>query len=196
MLSILDSTYLPHQYLRLAYDFRGWSLIQERADTAVFKHSGEMLVIPRVHAKILLSEWSRWKKWYLPFAVRGMTVLDVGAGGGETAHLFFQSGAKRVIAVELDELAVSSLEENKRANGWNMEIIPGGFDLSLLKMEFDLMKMDIDGAEASLLSLEKLEKPSIVETHTPELTAKFQEKFGMKVIGTLGRDVSVLSNVR
>ena len=43
-----------------------------------------------------------WNKYYLPIYVKGLTVLDVGAGEGETAKFFLEQGARKVICIEPD----------------------------------------------------------------------------------------------
>lgn len=74
---------------------------------------------------MFLSEYTKWKKWYLPpdhrKGIKGQVVLDVGAGCGETAYFFLKNGASKVISIEPDKKAFEILSENSRVNGWNVE---------------------------------------------------------------------------
>lgn len=87
--------------------------------------------------KLLETELERWHDEYLP--VRG-TVLDLGAGCGETAHFYLLHGAKRVIAVESYERAYQMLCNN--FNG-NPRVIP-------IHATIDKIKCDIEGSEEDL----------------------------------------------
>src|SRR5207245_11276968 len=50
---------------------------------------------------LLEKELVEWHKWYLPQkSIEGKTVLDVGAGCGETAFFYLKHGAQHVICVE------------------------------------------------------------------------------------------------
>jgi predicted nicotinamide N-methyase len=58
-----------------------------------------------------------------PDVVRGRRVLDFGAGCGITAIAAAKAGAARVIAAEIDPLAVVAIEVNARLNGVTVETI-------------------------------------------------------------------------
>ncbi|MGH9919957.1 MAG: hypothetical protein ACRD6W_13970, partial [Nitrososphaerales archaeon] len=64
----------------------------------------DKLVMSRDRAGMMLYEWRTWRRCYVPrgFDFSGKTVLDVGAGEGETVELYRLAGAKRFICVEPD----------------------------------------------------------------------------------------------
>src|SRR6059036_536600 len=54
-----------------------------------------------------------WHQWYLPpDGVEGKTVVDMGAGCGETAQFYLLHGAKHVIAIESETHFVDFLKHN------------------------------------------------------------------------------------
>jgi len=57
------------------------------------------LALTEQHRATLEGELDMWHKHYLPI---GQTVLDVGAGCGETALFYLKHGAQRVICIEAD----------------------------------------------------------------------------------------------
>jgi predicted nicotinamide N-methyase len=52
-----------------------------------------------------------------PAVVAGRRVLDIGAGSGLTAIAAMKAGAARVVATEIDPVAVAAIEVNARLNG-------------------------------------------------------------------------------
>lgn len=125
-----------------------------------------------------------------------MTVLDVGAGCGETAHFFLKLGASRVIAIESDPKYAQILQKNAQVNAWNVETICEPFSLAHLRFRFDFMKMDIDRGESRLLGLDSLPQ-TVVETHDPNLAQRLIERFEMRVIEK-NRDnpgLAILTNI-
>ena len=129
------------------------------------------------------------KHWnYTSFV--GKTVLDLGADYGSTADYFLLNGAKRVIAVEGDKELARKLYGNfgndKRVvciEKW----ISSGKDVNMLieKYHPDIVKVDIEGAEKSLLDVDVAKvKEWLIETHTKELyrmISKFFTQNGFKV---------------
>lgn len=110
------------------------------------------LLLPRSYAKIQVNEKAMWKKWY-GTNFSGMTVMDIGAGAGETASYFFNHGAKKVIAFEIDETAIECLWKNAERNNWNITIYGREFYAPLdMRIPHDYMKVDIEGGEVDLLN--------------------------------------------
>jgi len=96
------------------------------------------------HRALLEGELGLWHKHYLPV---GRTVLDVGAGCGETALFYLKHGAQRVICIEGDEKALELLSRNF-----------GGDDrVTIVPAVVDSAKIDIEGGEENL----------VVESHFP-----------------------------
>jgi SAM-dependent methyltransferase len=123
--------------------------------------------------KMIIRETLDWKKNYLPISVRNMTILDVGAGEGETARFFLEKGAAKVICIEPSHESFKYLKRNAVSH----PIVPINkfFEMSdLVTHPFDFLKMDIEGYEESLLETE-LSKPAVVEVHGLQLKDKFQK---------------------
>src|SRR5438093_12456875 len=96
------------------------------------------------HAQILRDELDMWHRYYLP--IKG-TVLDVGAGCGETAFFYLNHGAQRVICIESDETALECLHHNFDDNS----------RVVIVSAHLDGIKVDIEGSELG----------AIIETHFP-----------------------------
>jgi SAM-dependent methyltransferase len=133
---------------------------------------------------MFIQEYPQWKRFYLPFSMRGLTVLDVGAGEGETARFFLENGAKKIVCIEPNHRAFEYLLGNARHRP--MECFNKRFDLDDLVFRFfDFMKMDIEGYEEQLLGVQ-LEKPSVIEIHGLQLRDKFNG--GGYMIKDVGHD--------
>jgi len=127
---------------------------------------------------LLVAEFERWKTQYLPVDLKGKTVLDVGAGEGETAYFFLLHGAKKVVCIEPDEKSYARLIWN--AKGKPIQCLQKEFQLADLEISHDFMKMDIEGWEYLLLETE-LKSPAVVELHGLPLRQKFRDK-GYRVL--------------
>ena len=168
---------------------RDWKLQRNGADSYLISHENDSLILTGARVGAVICEWKQWEKHYLPeFSLDGKTILDVGAGCGETAYLYFQHGAKRVIAIEIDPVQVEVLKRNSDLNSWNNEtrelkIIPRAFELQDLSREkFDFAKIDIEGGEADLLKLDEISFPLVMEAHGIELRDKLVQKFGLSIL--------------
>jgi predicted RNA methylase len=104
----------------------------------------EQLVLDEIHRRILENELEMWHRCYLPC---GKTVLDLGAGNGETALFYLNHGAEKVVCIEGDPKAIPALQHNF---GKDIRVI-------IVPLLLDHVKMDIDGGEEGM----------IVETHFP-----------------------------
>jgi predicted RNA methylase len=103
-----------------------------------------------------------------------MIVLDVGAGEGETARFFLEHGAKSVICIEKNINCAKWLRKNAECHPISYFIKP--FELNDLNMNFDFLKMDIEGYEEMLLDKHVvIQKPCVVEVHGLQLWDRFQE---------------------
>ncbi len=74
-----------------------------------------------------------------PALVAGMRVLDVASGSGLVAIAAARSGARRVVAADVDEMAVRAISVNAAANG--VRVTP---------VLADLLDGDADGADVVL----------------------------------------------
>lgn len=128
------------------------------------------------HRKTMISwELEEWKKYYLPIDLRALTVLDVGAGEGETAKFFLEHGAKNVICIEADPKCFANLRLNAQYHP--ILSVCRRFDLQDLKtLKFDFMKMDIEGYEEELLLTNHIYFPCIIEVHGMQLRDRFLKR--------------------
>ena len=133
----------------------------------------------------MAKEQKNWEHDYIPSSgLIGKTVLDVGAGCGETADFFFKHGARKVICVEPDLKKIERLRRNAQKQRWDIEVIPDVFKLKHLSLPFDYAKIDCEGGEEILSDLlhGSLYTPMCVEIHSKGLAELFERKFpNMKV---------------
>jgi len=171
-----ETTFRPHQLLHLLARTRWLRIVDKDAESVIIKLYGQQIKLLNGYFVCLANEWKIWERYYLPtFSLGGKTVLDIGAGCGETAFLYFLYGARKIVAIELDKKVVEYLKENVKRNNWNVEVIPEAFKLEHLNIPHDFMKMDIEGHEKELLKASII-KPCILEVHNSELKRKFEEK--------------------
>lgn len=165
---------LPWKGLQLAIRSRWLKEISETNESVIFEAFGQRLKLLRQYAFWFVDEWVIWKRYYLPhFSLVGKTVLDVGAGCGETAFFYFMHGANKVVAIEPHAKAIEYLRENAEKNKWNIDIIPENFKLEHLKIPHHFMKMDIEGGEIELLTTQ-ISEPCVVEVHNNKTKAEFE----------------------
>lgn len=113
----------------------------------------EKLSMDSSHRTLIRNELDgEWHPSYLPKdpslpQVKDATVLDVGAGCGETALFYLSHGAKRIIGIESDSEALEHFRNNYERDP-RVLIIPE---------HIDIIKIDIEGAERGML----------FETHFP-----------------------------
>ena len=113
-------------------------------------------------------------------------VMDIGAEIGTTAYFFVTKGAREVIAVEGYEPYFRELIKNingdSRVKPINLWITSeNDFEKLIEKYNPDIVKVDIEGAEISLIKLypKVLSKPLIwiIETHSLETKDAITNKF-------------------
>jgi hypothetical protein len=155
----------------------------------------DKLLMSRDRAGMMLYEWKTWTKHYAPrgFDFHGKTVLDVGAGEGETVEFYRLQGAGKFICVEPDPQRAARLRENSTRNGWDAEVFEEPFSLRFLEREFDFMKMDCEGCEQILLGT-RVAFPCVLETHGSSTSAEFLKMDGFSAFRT-GRNTTLVSNV-
>ena len=153
----------------------------------------EMFLLPS-HAAMVREELPLWEKLYLPRSLLGKTVLDVGAGCGETAFFYIYHGAKRVVCIESDTLACKLIRVNRQRLNLNVEIICSKFNLDHLYIPHDFMKMDIEGGESLLLGWHGKLQECVIETHDPIISSVLSSKYGLKVKTRLSNGCSILAS--
>ncbi len=128
------------------------------------------------YGKMVVLEFDLFKRYYLPpFALKGKSVLDIGACCGETAYFFLKHGAEKVICIESNPERANRILQNKQNLNLNIELINDVFRPEHLSLPHDFLKCDIEGHEVELLPYAKNLKPSVVEVHTPIIRKQFEE---------------------
>jgi hypothetical protein len=179
----------PHQFVKRMFVTWNWRL-SSRHPYYHLKINGYGIKLYPEYFHIIFGEWLDWKRTHLPpFSLKGATVLDVGAGCGETALFYFIHGVDRVICVEPNPELARIIGENFRYNKWNAEVQARSFDTEMLKQDFDFMKMDCEGCEAQLLSADRL-PACVMEVHDRHTLYALTSKFGLRVANakTGGKD--------
>lgn len=173
---VFDTALYPLQALKVVFHFRGWS-IKEVGGMVEFSTQEFRFVVSRPRAITIVKEWyAEWEMHYLPrWPVAGKTILDIGAGFGETAAFYFSHRALKVICVEPSE-ACSILSRNAVTNGWNCEVLNEHFALDHLRYGFDFMKMDCEGCESLLLDYGRVDFPCAIEVHNRRVLDGLVEK--------------------
>ncbi|MGA2198703.1 MAG: hypothetical protein ABSG45_02065 [Nitrososphaerales archaeon] len=191
----MDHSVGPISALAAIRQFWRWRL-EEVPGSDLVKVSTPLdaLVMTRDRAGMMLYEWRTWMRYYAPhtFDFSGKTVLDVGAGEGETVELYRLLGAKRFICVEPDPQRAGRLRENSVRNGWDAEVCEEPFSPKFLERPFDFMKMDCEGCERALIGT-RIAFPSVLEAHGSSTTEEFR-RIGFSVVKA-GENASLLSNV-
>jgi len=156
----------------------------------------DKLIMSRDRAGMMLYEWRGWTRNYAPggLDLRGKTVLDVGAGEGETVAFYRLLGAKRFICVEPEGPRAGRLRENSSRNNWDVEVYEEPFSPKFLDLKFDFMKMDCEGCERALLGT-KIAFPCVLETHGSSTTQDFLKIDGFSVLRAT-QNTALVTNVR
>jgi hypothetical protein len=111
------------------------------------------------HRKILKDELKQWHRVYLPKDGADGTVLDVGAGNGETAQFFLNHGAEHVICVEpYSDLLVQNFGKDSR--------------VTIVPKAVNLIKVDCEGGERNM----------VIEVHFQYRWVKLREGVNLKTI--------------
>ena len=157
----------------------------------------DKLVLSRDRAGMMLYEWRTWKRYYAPhgFDFSGKTVLDVGAGEGETVELYRLLGAKKFLCVEPDPQRAARLRQTSARNGWDAEVFEEPFSLKFLERAFDFMKMDCEGCESALLGT-RVAFPCVMETHGSSTTEAFLKMEGFTALKASGNTALVTNAFR
>ncbi len=130
-----------------------------------------------------------------PFSLKGKTVLDLGACCGETAHLFAENGASKVICVEPAPDRVKRIRNNSKKIKAELLVLEERFEPERhLSLDYDFIKCDIEGYEILMLPYAKALKPCVVEVHNWYLKEQFENGgFNTKLLmdQMLGRGIMV-----
>lgn len=133
-------------------------------------------VFDKFHKDMIVAEYDEWLKTYGALPINNNTILDIGAGEGETALFFKYHNAQQVIAVEPNKEFFSYLKVNAEKN--NFLAINEKISLPLLRQympHVDAIKCDIEGYEELLLNC-NIVKPIVLELHGLPLIEKFKQQ--------------------
>ncbi|TMI25776.1 hypothetical protein E6H19_02380 [Candidatus Bathyarchaeota archaeon] len=193
-LLVADRAILPHQFLKRMFVTWNWRLVRSSSQYYDLKIGRYTIKLHPEYFHIIFGEWGEWKKYHLPpFALKGATVLDIGAGCGETALFYFFHGVERVICVEPNPDLASIISENLGSNKWNAEVHARSFDTEMLNLDFDFMKMDCEGCETQLLSADTL-PACVMEVHDRHVLHALMNKFGLRVANSKAGGKNARSN--
>ena len=183
---ITDKIYAPNMYIKALLMYRSW----KGSRVSDFNHD-DIIHLPEpfnldiffYYFIALASEYKTWLSHYLPpYSLKGKTVLDAGAGCGETAWFYFNHGAKKVIAVEPDPRPFKLLCSNARNNDWNIELINSRLTPEILfAKDIDFAKVDIERGEIPFIPQAKQFPPCIMETHDRYITHAYNQQ-GFKTV--------------
>jgi ribosomal protein L11 methylase PrmA len=134
------------------------------------------------HYRYAIEESSVWERFYAPIPLKEKTVLDIGAGCGETAAFYFSKGASKVTAIEPNPQASKLLQANAMANSWNLDSICDVFKVEHLSIPHDFVKIDCEGGEKNLLENGDLLGPCVIESHSPLITEELAKRFHFDLI--------------
>jgi len=144
-------------------------------------------VLPK-YAMMIEDEREEWDEYYLHGFEEGMSVMDVGAGCGETAIFYLAHGARKVVAIESDQGAFKLLRKN--TEGLAVECIGGPFRLEYLNFDVDFCKMDCEGCETLFLGVEAIDTRLVVEVHKrmigQEASTSLIRKFNLRLLKDYG----------
>lgn len=178
---ITDKIYAPNMYIKALLMYRSWKgkrVSDFTHEDIIHLPSPFNLDIFFYYFIALASEYKTWLAHYLPpYSLKGKTVLDAGAGCGETSWFYFNHGASKVIAVEPSPTAFSLLSLNSKNNNWNIELINSILTPEILfRQDIDFAKVDIERGEIPFIPVANKFPPTIMETHDKYITQAYNEK--------------------
>jgi len=117
-------------------------------------------------------------------SIKGRRILDLGCDLGSTADYFLRNGAISVVGVDANQEYIESAWNSNLDNFLPIRMIithSKQVEVLINTIMPDVVKVDIEGAEAVLLDLSReiLRKPLEwgIETHTSELFERISEKY-------------------
>lgn len=161
-----------------------WKVARRYSDfsIAVANRDRWLIRLNKYYWSVIASEYyGEWERFYLPPRtkdVKGKRILDVGAGWGETCAFYFDKGASKVIAVEVNKESAERIKMNAALNDWRIEVINSSFDTSCIaNKEIDIAKVDCEGGETALLGLEGIPFQLVGEIHGRKIMGEMLSKF-------------------
>ena len=155
---------------------RGFTLTKIDDKHVVIGKNGLEFILLQEYANILIHEFIDWHRDYkFPSTLKNKTIMDIGAGCGESIFYFALKGCRNFIAVEPNTQCANLLRKNAKNNSLNVKVYNDIFRKNHLDEPFDFIKCDCEGGESILLEQE-ISKPISLEVHGLDLIKKFQEK--------------------
>lgn len=125
-------------------------------------------------------------------AMPGASVLDVGTGTGVLALLAALSGARTVVGVDVDDVALAAARENAKLNGLEGAVsfrdasseLASGFDLVVANLEPRVLLEDAPRIAAFARDARELTVTGFLTAQAAEITSCFA-KFGFSELGRI-----------
>jgi hypothetical protein len=166
--------------------YRGLSLTKIDDKHVLVEKNGIQFILLKEYACIFMHEFTKYNRDYrFPSSLKNKTILDIGAGCGETILYFALKGCRNFVAVEPNTRCANLLRKNAEKNGLNVKVYNDIFRKSHLEEKCDFIKCDCEGGESILLE-EDLSKPIALEVHGLDLIKKFRQKHFKNVTNSTG----------
>jgi hypothetical protein len=164
----------------------------DKGNIKVSKNGFTFTLAPK-YATVFVGEFADWDRHYKPaFSLKGKTVIDVGAGCGETILYYALKGCRNFVAIEPNAECAALIKSNAESNGLKVKVYNDLFQKNHLAEQFDFMKCDCEGGEAILLEQE-IGKPIALEVHGKQLMEKFAEK-KFRLVRDFGNNSCIMRN--
>lgn len=179
--------------LDVFFKFRGMKFSRKQDGNIEVSKNGFTFTLDPKYATIVVTEFADWDTHYCPpFSLKNRTVIDVGAGCGETIMYYALKGCRNFIAIEPNPCYADLLMKNSERNCLTVKVHNDIFRKEHLEEQFDFMKCDCEGGESILLQQEKC-KPVSLEVHGDELRKKFMKR-GFKIVKDFGNGTCIMRN--
>jgi hypothetical protein len=112
---------------------------------------------------------------------KDITILDVGAGEGETIAFWFLHGYSKFVAVEIDRQQTRRLQRSVRTNNRLKITFSDTYVQFLDAVQF--AKIDCEGCESEMLTdAKKVQYSFAMERHSRFLEERFRSLYGKRIM--------------
>ena len=124
-----------------------------------------------------LDNWVNFKeycRYYWPINYKNKVVVDYGAEIGSSAIYFLSKGASKVYCYEIDKSKIKKFNVVKGMPEFKQFDLGNRIKYNPLKAKGDILKMDIEGSEAKVLSERYIDHFSkfIIALHPQQISSK------------------------
>lgn len=119
-------------------------------------------------------DFKEYSRYYSSINYRNKTVVDWGADIGSSAIYFLSKGASKVYCYEVDKSKIKKFNIAKSMPEFRQYNLRNKIKYNIPNAKGDILKMDIEGSEAKVLSEEYLNYFSkfIIALHPQQISAK------------------------